>query len=104
MRVNVSAQITLPKISSPQIRPFRSRAVRFKVESVDGRPLLIYRQGKVHVDDFIEVLGRTQKGDKAKKSISLFRERLSTYAPTKLTDVDVDEDTIECLRRLAILE
>jgi hypothetical protein len=102
MHVNVSAQIVLPRASAPQSLPFRTRAVRFKVESVDGRLLLIHREGKVHIDDFIEVLSRSQEGS-AEKSISLFHNKLTTCAPAKLTDIDVDEDTIECLRRLIII-
>ena len=102
MHVNVSAQIAPPMASAPQRLPFRTRAVRFKVESVDGCLLLIHREGKVHIDDFIEVLSRSQEGE-AEKSISLFQEKLSTCAPAKLTGIDVDEDTIECLRRLIII-
>jgi hypothetical protein len=103
MHVNVSAQIAPPMGSAPQRLPFRTRAVRFKVESVDGRLLLIHREGKVHIDDFIEVLSRSQQGGEAEKSISLFQTKLSTCAPAKLTGIDVDEDTIECLRQLIII-
>jgi hypothetical protein len=103
MYVNVSAQIALPRATAPKRLPFRTRAVRFKVESVDGRLLLIHREGKVHSDDFIEVLSRSQEGGKAEKSISLFQNRLNTCAPAKLTNIDVDEDTLECLRRLIVI-
>jgi hypothetical protein len=103
VHVNVSAQIALPRTSAPQRLPFRTRAVRFKVESVEGRVLLIHREGKVHIDDFIEVLSRSQEGSEAEKSISLFQDKLSTCAPAKLNDIHVDEDTIECLRRLIII-
>jgi hypothetical protein len=101
VRMTISAQLTIPPIFSTRRCSVRDhKGIRFAVRTPEGDIAVKHRKGKVTADDLIRILRSCQQDDSLGAAIDKFEARLNHWAPAELTDIELSETAIECLREL----